>query len=51
MKYFMRVFIGCCICFMGVMAGMQFAKGNVGVGIFDLLLAVPSFINLARDFD
>ena len=51
MKYFCRILIGCVICFLGVMAGLQFAKGNISFGILDLFLTVPSFINLMRDFD
>ena len=51
MKCFTRIFIGCCIWFIGMMAGVQFERGNIGLGILDLLLAVPSLINLAIDFD
>ena len=47
MKYFVRIFTGCAICFLGVMAGLQFAKGNVGVGIFELFLAVTNLPHLA----
>ena len=51
MKIFTRILIGCVICFLGVMAGAQFASGNIGLGICDIFLTVPSFLNLASDFD
>lgn len=47
MKYFVRIFTGCAICFLGLMAGLQFAKGNVGIGIFDLFLAATNLPYLA----
>ena len=51
MKYFILIFTGCAICFFGVMAGLQFARGNVSAGIFDLCLAAINLPNLAKDFD
>ena len=39
MKYFIRILTGCAMCFLGVMAGLQFARGNIGWGLFDLVLA------------
>lgn len=47
MKYFNRVFTGCAICFIGIMAGLQFAQGNVGLGIFDLFVAASNLPYLA----
>lgn len=46
MKYFTRFFTGCVICFIGVMAGLQFAKGNIGWGVFDLFLAASNLPHL-----
>ena len=51
MKYFCRILIGFALIFFGVLAGLAFARGDIGLGIFDICLAIPTFINLIRDFD
>lgn len=49
MKYVMKILAGCAICFISVLAGLQFAKGNIGIGIFDLCLATLEFPFLIKD--
>lgn len=51
MKYFIKIFTGCAICFLGVLAGIQFAKGNVYLGIFDLCLAAMDLPYLIKEVD
>ena len=51
MKYFCRTLIGFALIFFGILAGLAFARGDIGLGIFDISLAIPTFINLIRDFD
>lgn len=40
MKYFVRILTACTICFLGVLAGLQFAKGDISIGIVDIFLAI-----------
>lgn len=49
MKYFTRIFTGCAICFLGVMAGCAFARGDIDVGVFELCLAATNFPYLFND--
>lgn len=51
MKYLIRILGGCAMCFIGVMAGLQFARGSIGLGIFDLFLAATNLPHIAKDFD
>ena len=46
MKYFCKILIGVALVFFGVLAGLAFARGDIGLGIFDILLTIPTFINL-----
>lgn len=51
MENFIRIFGGCVMCFLGVMAGLAFARGDIGVGIFQLCLAATNLPRIAKDFD
>ena len=51
MKYFCRILRGCALVFFGVLAGRAFTIGNIGLGIFDICLAFPTFIYQVLDFD
>ena len=43
MKYFSISFSLCCILFIGIMAGIQFAEGNIVKGVIDIGLALVNF--------
>lgn len=51
MKYFCRILRGFALVFFGVLAGRAFTIGNIGLGIFNLCLAIPTFIYQVIDFD
>ena len=46
MKYFCRLLTGLALIFFGVLAGLAFSAGDVGLGIFDICLSIPTFIYL-----
>ena len=50
MEYFIKISACCAICFLGVLAGLQFAGGNIIVGILQLTLAAINFPTLMRNF-